>query len=261
LTIKNVALDRLREDKIVVGLNARHSRTSEAPAIFRDCGFHFLFLDDEHSPLPSGAAYEMNLAAIRVGITPLMRVRRNEAPDIACHFSNGALGVIVPHVDNREQAERAARACRFPPRGELSVPGYLPQLGYTGIPAHEATHRLNELHLVVAMIESAEAIDKVDEIAAVDGIDVVFIGLHDTTHALGLQGQYAHPRITEAIDRVCTAARRHGKAAGIGGVKENAMWQRCVEQGMRFLLIENDLHMLVARATERARWFNGLKPS
>ena len=254
----NPALERLRAGQLIVGLNARHSRTSEFAAIARDCGYHFLFLDDEHSPLPTGQAYEMALAAIRVGLTPLVRARRNDAPDIACHLSNGALGIFVPHVDDRAAAERAARSCRFPPRGDLSVPGYLPQLGYTGVPAHEATRRLNDLFMVVAMIESGAAIDAIDEIASVDGIDVLFIGLHDLTHEIGLAGQYTDPRVTAALEAVCAAAQRHGKVVGIGGVKDNAMWERCVAMGMRMLLIENDLHMLVHRMTERARYFNAI---
>ncbi len=256
--VRNHALDRLRRGELAIGLNARHSRTSEIAAIVKDCGYHFVFLDDEHSPLPSGVAYDISLAAIRVGLTPLVRVRRNSPPDIACHLSNGALGVFVPHVDNRQQADEAAASSRFAPRGMLSVPGYLPQLGYTGIPAHEATERMNDLFMVVAMIESAEGIANVDAIAAVPGIDVLFMGLHDITHDLNLQGQYDHPRVTAAIEAVCAAAKRHGKVAGIGGVKQNEMWQRCVATGMRMLLIENDLHMLVHRMTERARYFNGI---
>ena len=256
--VGNTALDRLRRGDVTVGLNIRHSRTPEAAAIFKDCGFHFLFIDDEHSPLPSGTAYELSLAAVRAGITPIVRARRNDPADIGCHFSNGALGVFVPHVENREEAERAARSSRFAPRGNLSVPGFLPQLGYTGIPAHEATRRLNDLHIVVAMIESGIAVANVEEIAAVEGIDVLFMGLHDLTHDLGLQGQYDHPDIQDAMRRVAEAARRNGKASGLGGAKTNELWHRAVDFGMRFLLVENDLHMLVARATERARYFNGL---
>src|SRR5690606_6833187 len=117
---------------------------------------------------------------------------------------------------------------------------------------------LNDLFMVVAMIESGKALSNVDEIAAVEGVDVLFMGLHDITHDLGLQGQYDHPSIIAAIERVCAAAKRHGKAAGIGGVKENRMWESCVKAGMRLLLVENDLHMLVARLTERARYFNAI---
>lgn len=251
-------IDRLKAGKLVIGLNARHSRTAEAAAIFKDCGYDFLFLDDEHSPIPSGIAYELSLAAVRNGITPMVRARRNEPADIGCHFSNGALGVFVPHVEDRADAERAVRSSRFAPRGNLSVPGFLPQLGYTSIPAHEATARLNEMHVVAVMIESGEAISNIDNIAAVNGVDVLFMGLHDITHDLGLQGQYESPRIKEAIVQVCQAARRNGKYAGIGGVKSNSMWEFCVAQGMRFLLVENDLHMLVARATERARYFKSI---
>src|SRR5690606_39793508 len=96
---RSYAIGRRRAGKLVVGLNARHSRTPEIAAIMRDCGYHFVFLDQEHSPIPAGLAYDISLAAIRVGLAPLVRVRQNAPPDIGSQLSNGALGVFVPHVE------------------------------------------------------------------------------------------------------------------------------------------------------------------
>ena len=256
--VRNHALERLRQGQMILGMNARHSRTSEIAAILKGCGYHWLFLDDEHSPIPMDRAYDISLAAIRIGLTPCVRARTNHPAEIGRHLSNGALGVIIPHVNTAEEALHAARSCRFPPRGELSVPGAFPQFGYPGIPAHHATAAMNDLVMVVVMIESQEAVDNVDAIAAVDGADVLFVGLHDLTHEMGVPGEYGHERVVAAIDRVCKAARANGKFAGIGGVKENEMWGRYVKMGMRMILAENDLTMLVARASERATFFLSL---
>jgi 2-keto-3-deoxy-L-rhamnonate aldolase RhmA len=258
IEVSNEALERLRRGEIALGMNVRHSRTSEIAWLLKGCGYHWVFMDDEHSPIPVDRAYDIGLTAMRIGLTPCMRVRTNQPHEIARHLSNGAMGIIVPHVESAEEAECAARACRFPPRGDLSVPGAFPQFGYPTIAAHEATRRMNDLAMVVVMIESGRALEEVEAIAAVEGVDVLFIGLHDLTHDLGLPGQYGHPRVLSAIDRVVAAAGQHGRFAGIGGVKENAMWADCVGRGVRFLLAENDLTMLAARAAERAAFFNGL---
>lgn len=258
IDLKNAALERLREGKIAVGMNVRHSRTSEIAWILKGCGYHFVFLDDEHSPIPVDRSYDISLAAMRVGVTPCVRVRKNLPHEIGRHMSNGALGVFVPHVDSAAEAESAARSVRFPPAGDLSVPGAFPQFGYPTIAAHEATRRLNELVMVITMIESQKAVDDVEAIAATEGVDVLFVGLHDLTHDLGLAGQYTHPRIIEALTRIEAAARGNGKFAGIGGVKTNEMWAECASMGFRFLLAENDLTMFTARASERATFFSSL---
>ncbi len=255
MEISNNALERLRQGRVALGMNARHSRTTEIASILKGCGYHWIFLDDEHSPMPVDRAYEISLASIRIGLTPCVRVRANLPHEIGRHMSNGALGIFIPHVNNAEEASRAARSCRFPPAGELSVPGAFPQFGYPGIQAHYATAAMNELIMVIVMIESQEAVDNAEAIAAVDGVDVMFIGLHDFTHEMGIQGQYGHPRAVNAVEKICKAARANGKHAGIGGVKENSMWEQYIKMGMRMILAENDLTMLVARAKERADFF------
>lgn len=112
--------------------------------------------------------------------------------------------------------------------------------------------------MVVAMIESERAVANAAEIAAVDGIDGLFIGASDLTFDLGIPSEYAHERVTAAVDTVCRAARERDKFAGIGGIQQDDDWRRYAELGIRMILSENDLSLLVARATERAQFFTGL---
>ena len=231
---------RLREDKLVIGCNIRHSRTSEIGAILRHCGYDWMMTDFEHSPMSTERAYDLHLGAIRAGIMPIARPQRNEPAEIASHLSNGALGVLVPHVNTPDEAARAARSSRYAPKGELSVPGSLPQISYQPGGLDALTRRFNEEVFVVAMIESAEAISHVDAIAATDGIDCVYIGASDLSFDLGIPSMYGHELISDAVKRTCVAARRHGKIAGIGGPRAPSDWSRYVDEGMRFLLTEND---------------------
>ena len=249
---------RLAADQVVLGLNARHSRTSEIGAILAACGYSWFFVDNEHSPIPTGVAYEMCLGAIRAGITPFARARVNEAAEIGSWLNNGAMGIFVPHVNTPADAARSARASRYPPDGEMAAPGLVAQRGYDPIPLPEATAWFNENVTVVAMIESEEAVANAEAIAAVDGVDALFIGASDLTFDMGIHSEYGHERVAEAVDAVCRAARGTGKIAGMGGVRENADWARYVASGMRMLLTENDLSLLTARARERAQFFSGL---
>ncbi len=260
-TTATIATDfrsRLRNDEIVIGCNVRHSRTSEIGAILRHCGYHWMMTDFEHSPMSTERAYDLQLGAIRAGVLPIARPQRNDPAEIASHLSNGALGVMVPHVNNLEEAQRAARSSRYPPQGVLSVPGSIPQLTYE--PGHLArlAQRFNDEVFVVAMIESEEAVGNVDAIAGVSGIDCLYIGASDLSFDLGIPSEYGHPRVIDAVRSTCDAARHHGKVAGIGGPRDPADWRRYTQLGMRFLLTENDLSMLISKMTERASFYTGL---
>lgn len=249
--------ERLREGKLCLGLNTPHSRTPEIAPILRTCGFHWMLIDAEHHPMPMGRAYEIALAAIRAGIFPFVRPRTNSAHEIGAHLTNGALGVLVPHVNTEEQAVAAARASRYSPRGDLSVPGVITQFGYD-VPLTEAAERFNREALCITIIESREAVSNVEKIAAVDGIDGLLVGMSDLTFEMGIPGGYGHPDTQAAVERVCRAAKAQGKFVGMGGVKAPEDWKRYMKMGVRMVMTENDLSMLIARMKDRAAYFSDL---
>ena len=251
---------RLAKGEVLVGCNVRHSRTAEIGAILADCGFSWIMLDNEHSPMASHLAYDIGLGAIRAGVLPLARVRANDPAEIGSCLTNGALGVIVPHVNSGEEALAAVRASRFPPMGELSVPGTLPQFGYKKTLA-ETTKLFNEEAVTAVMVESREALKNLEAIAATPGADVLFIGASDLIYDLGFPGGYDRPEMTDAVTRICAAAKQHGKIVGMGGIRDDALWPRMIGLGVRMVLTENDLSMLIRRATERAQFFRSLQPS
>ena len=250
---------RLAQGELMLGCNVRHSRTPEIGAILRDCGYSWLMLDNEHSPMTPHLAYDIALGALRAGLLPLARVRHNDEAEIASWLTNGALGVIVPHVETPAAALRASRAARYPPEGVLSVPGTIPQFGY-GLSLADAARRFNAEAVTVLMIESEAAVEAVEAIAATPQADVLFVGSSDLVFSMGLPGGYEHPRYLAALERVAAAARRHGKAFGVGGVGRDAQWDAVLALGARLVLTENDLSMLVNRARERAAFFQARLP-
>jgi 2-keto-3-deoxy-L-rhamnonate aldolase RhmA len=252
---------RLARNEMVLGLNTPLSRTPEIGPIARAGGYHWMLIDDEHHPMPSDLAYNIALSAIRAGIMPIARPRSNSPHDIGACLTNAALGVAVPHVNTEAQAIAAARACYYPPLGDLSVPGVIVQLGYDRYSLDEAAAAFNREVVCIVMIESREAVANVEAIAAVPGVHGLLIGASDLCFEMGLPGAYGDPRMVDAVRSVCNAARANSKFVGMGGPKNPADWKRYIDCGVRMVMTENDLAMLIARMKERTRYFLDLGQS
>jgi 2-keto-3-deoxy-L-rhamnonate aldolase RhmA len=241
---------RLATGGLAVGSNIRLGRSAEIGPILAASGLHWILLDQEHAPLSPHIAGDIALAALRAGLLPVVRPRSHDAEEIAGLLTGGALGVLVPHVDTPLQAASVARAARFAPRGRLSVPGTLPHFGYD-LSLREACDTFNEEVVVLAMIESGEALRNLDAIAATPGLDGLFIGASDLLWDLGLPGRYSAPELQAAVKAVCRAAQRNGLVAGMGGPKDEAPWPGFLRAGMRVILTENDLSLLMRGARDR----------
>ena len=160
------------------------------------------------------------------------------------------MGVIVPHVDTAEEAKQIVAACLFRPLGERGVSGAAPQLGFKTIPFAEMRRQLNEETLVVVQIESPEAVENADAIAAVPGVDVLLVGTNDLSAAMGIDGQADHPQIEAAYRKVVAAAKRHGKQVGTAGARNQAVVRHLLEMGVRFVGCGSDLSMIIKGATQ-----------
>lgn len=246
---------RMEAGVIALGCNVRFSRSPEVGALLAASGMQWIMLDFEHSPASPHLASDIALGALRAGVVPLARPSSHDPREIAGLLTNGALGLIVPHVDTPAQAAAVAAAARFAPRGVLSVPGSLPHFGYA-LSLAEACARFNDAVMVLAMIESAEALDNAPAIAAVPGIDGLFIGASDLLWATGNPGDYAGPVLRDAMHRVARAARDAGKFSGMGGPRDEAVWQEAIAAGIRFVMTENDLGLLMRGARDRAAFFD-----
>ncbi|MFC7556077.1 HpcH/HpaI aldolase/citrate lyase family protein [Pseudoroseomonas wenyumeiae] len=245
---------RMAAGQLALGSNLRLSRSAEAGPILAACGFHWAMLDFEHSPASPHLAHDIALSAIRAGILPMARPSSHDPHEIAGLLTNGALGLVVPHVDTPEQAAAVAIAARFAPRGNLSVPGTVAHFGYDKSLA-EACRIFNEVVVVVVMIESRAAVANVEAIAAVPGVDGLFIGGSDLLWDLGLPGQYDAPALRDAVERTCAAAARNGLFAGMGGPRDEGPWQGFLGAGMRMILTENDLSLMMRGARDRRAFF------
>jgi 2-dehydro-3-deoxyglucarate aldolase len=219
--------------------------TPTVAEILADAGFDWLFLDGEHGPLETRELLAL-LQTVGNRIPCLVRVPAGEETPIKKALDLGAAGVIVPQVNTREQAERAVRFARYAPHGARGV-GIARAHGY-GLRFAPYLATADEQTTVVVQAEHIQAVENIETIVAVPGIDAVLIGPYDLSASLGLMGQIDHPTVTQAIDRVTAVCRKAGLPLGIFGVTPDAV-RPYAERGYTLLVAATDT-LLLGRAAQ-----------
>jgi staphyloferrin B biosynthesis citrate synthase len=247
----NPAKERMRSGDVALGLIVRLARSGDIARVAKTSGHDFIFIDGQHAIFTRETVGHIAQAALGCGVAPLVRVRSCDDPDIPVLLDNGVTGIIVPDVNTAAEAERAVRAAKYAPIGRRSVGGGSTVFDHAAIPLADSIRILNELTLVVCMIETRRGLENVDEIAAVDGVDVLHVGCSDLSVALGKPGEYGDPEITAALERVIEAANRHGKYAGLGGDRDLERQVGYIRKGVRFVTTQADLALLLAAASQK----------
>ena len=243
---ENPVRRRLRESQPVFGCTIT-TTSLDVAARAASAGFHFLWLELEHSPLTLETVRNMVLATRDLPAVPFARVPVTETWTAKRVLDAGVHGVVFPFVSTPALARQAAEACRYPPSG---CRGSGASLATASWPEPDGYYDSADRNIVVVvMVEEVAALAHIDEIASTPGVDVMFIGTSDFSFSLGLRGQRQHPRVEEAAGTVLAAARRHGKSAGRpAGSPEQT--QRYIEQGFLFFQAPSDLALLEAGAQQ-----------
>jgi 2-keto-3-deoxy-L-rhamnonate aldolase RhmA len=257
--VTNFAKRKLAEKKLALGFGVNHLRGPATGMIAAAAGYDWLFIDMEHGAMSVDDATRISIAALSQGVTPIVRVCKDALFEGTRCLDNGAMGVVVPHVDTAEEAKVVADAYRYPPIGQRSWGGAPAQYGYLAPNNAQAQKELNEAVLVSVMIETPQAVENAEAIAAVPGVDVLLIGTSDLTATMGISGQIAHPDVRRAYERVGAACAKHGKTLGMGGVYDETTAKDYIGLGAQFLLSGNDHSFLMAGAAARAKFLRGLE--
>jgi 2-keto-3-deoxy-L-rhamnonate aldolase RhmA len=217
-----------------------------AAEICGQVGFDWVLVDLEH-----GASTESDLvphlqALAHTGAAPIVRVEANERPRFTRALDAGAEGIMVPRVDSAADARRAVSHLRYPPAGVRGVALMNRAMSFGAI-ASRPLAELDEQFVGIVQIESESALADAADIAAVDGVDCLFVGPSDLTQSLGIFGQLDHPRFVEAIEAVRTAAVGSGKAAGILA-RSPVEARGYIGRGYTFVGIGSDSAFLVGSA-------------
>jgi 2-keto-3-deoxy-L-rhamnonate aldolase RhmA len=221
-------------------LAIRSSRTADIVRIAKSTGYHAIMVDLEHSTMPLDVAASLCTTAGDLGLFPFVRVQEREYGALGPLLDCGAQGIIAPRVETAAEAATIARACRFAPRGQRS----------------QIATALDDATVVQILIETPAGVANADEIAAVDGVDMLAFGANDFTAELGVPGHYGDQRVTEAIAALAEACKRHDKPLMVGGIPDPARLDSLAPLGICPLrLTGTDTDMLYAGAAARAERF------
>ncbi len=257
--ITNRVKEQLEKGELAIGLGLRQSRTMDTGRILAACDFDFAFIDMEHGSMDVDLAAQLSVACHDAGVAPIVRVPGYEHYHATRVLDAGALGITFPHVDTAEHARELVSNCKYPPMGHRSVAGSPPQLRFAQIPLAEAAELVNQNTTIVIMVETPLAIENVDAIAAVEGVDVVMIGSNDLMMEMGKPQQFGGPELEAAMQAVIDACKKHGKHPGYGGVYDEENSRKFIEMGMRFILSGGDLNLLMAGARARSGFMRSIK--
>jgi 4-hydroxy-2-oxoheptanedioate aldolase len=258
--VRNNVREKLARDEVVASMTVRLVRNIEIARIAKTCGFDTLYIDVEHSPFSLDATSQICMAALEIGITPFVRVPSNGPEFISRVLDGGAMGIIAPHIRSAREAAAVVRYAKFPPFGDRSAGGPLPQTQFRSFPVAEANEVMNEATTVAVMMETKAALDSVEDIAAVPGIDMLFIGTNDLCCELGIAGQFGHEMVRDAYRRTIAACRKHGKHVGVGGLAgRQDLVAEFVALGARYVSTGSDLSFLLEAAAQRAKFVGELK--
>jgi 4-hydroxy-2-oxoheptanedioate aldolase len=225
-----------------------------AADIVRDCGFDWLLLDTEHSPneIPDLLG---ELQAVDGGpATPIVRPAWNDIVLIKRCLDIGALALLVPYVQNPAEAKSAVAAVRYPPRGVRGVASASRASRY-GRTTDYLKKADTEICLLV-QVETRAALDELEAIASVEGVDGVFIGPSDLSASLGHVGNPAHPDVQKALQEAVTRLKAVGKPAGILTGNEDEI-RRYIGWGYTFVAVGSDVGLLARGADALAKKFKG----
>jgi 2-keto-3-deoxy-L-rhamnonate aldolase RhmA len=247
---------RLRAGDVALGMNVRLARSPDIARIAKASGHDFIFIDTQHSIFNLESIQHIAHTALALGISPLVRVKGIDDPDVSLLLDNGVTGIVYPDISTADQARRAVEICRFAPLGKRGVVGGYPHFNYGSVPLTQSLPELDEACLLVLMIETAEGLANIEEICAVPGIDVIHMGTNDFAVNIGKAGQFEDPEVVAAQARVIEVARRHGKFAGCGGNRNVERQLNAVRGGAQFLTTQTDIGFLMAAAQQ---WVGGVR--
>lgn len=223
----------LAEDGPAIGVFVRMP-SLEVVEMCGHAGCDFIIVDGEHAPLGWERIAALMMAAENAGMTPLIRVSNGTRDLISRGLDAGAHGVMVPQIESAQAARDAVAATTYGPGGTRGTAGNA-RTGYGMVMGYgDYVGPANDAKVVVIQIESAAGVENIEAIAAVEGIDCLFVGLTDLSVNLGHPGDYSHPEVEKHLDRVIAAAATRGIPIGVPAA-DSAMASRYIERGARLV--------------------------
>ncbi len=251
----------LRQGRPVFGTMVAMCRTPDVMCLLAHAGMDFTLIDTEHGAFTTESVADLCRAARGVGLSAILRVPGRGSTYVSRSLDIGANGLMMPRIETADEAAEVVKWAKYRPLGNRGLA--LGGAGRDYLPAPypmAAMLEANESTILVIQIESKEAVERIDEIAAVPGIDVLLIGPYDLSASFDVPGQFDHPDVVEAIRKVVAAGRKYGVASGIhaGNAAECLFWR---DEGMTFLASSSEAGMISSGLSAMRREFDASDPN
>jgi 2-keto-3-deoxy-L-rhamnonate aldolase RhmA len=232
----------LAAGKPAFGTMLQEMTSTVLPILLANAGFDFAFIDMEHGPYSLESASELIRTLRLSGLTPLVRVPDGQYHLIARVLDAGSEGFMVPRVETREQVEYVVSCAKYPPQGKRGASIMKGHNDFQKAELHEFTQTMNRENLVILQIERKEAVEQIDDLLSVPGVDAIVFGPKDLALSLGRPEDFNDPVTQAAMERVLLACRLHGIYAGLHTPQIEVLleWQR---KGVNFLTWSSDIDM------------------
>jgi len=245
----NTTRERLAKGETVYGCGLQVYRAPEIPRAFAAAGFDYVFIDMEHGSFNLETAHDMIISCKLAGITPIVRVGELQYTLCARLLDQGAQGIILPRVEDPKVLEQALSWLRFPPLGVRGFGINPTMVDYEARTMPEIIEHQNREALCVVQFETVRAVEVADELLSLKGFDVMMIGPADLSIALGVPGQFDHPKMIDTIDSVIDKCNKHGVVPGIQ-TRSVAMAKQWRDRGMRFIGVAAEHVFLLEKCRE-----------
>ena len=243
----NKTKEKLQNGEPVLGVivNGNYPQLVEIIGLL---GYDYIFIDMEHSTVSFPEMENVIRAAELRGLTSIVRVSDHNPQTILKTLDAGAQGLIVPHVNTKEQAEAVVRAAKFAPLGDRGLGSSRYQEYGMGKKRQELFDECNAETLVIPIMESAEALKNAEEIMQVEGVDGFSVGTSDLAMDMGLANDTSHPDVIAAQDKLAELAKKYGKFTG-GPIRSDADYKTLIGKGINFLMV--NIHSFIRNEGKR----------
>ena len=243
---ENFIKKALEEGQVVIGGSVSQLKGVVIPQLYASAGLQFIYIDMQHSAYTVGDVLELAVGARAAGIDNFVRVPSPDPSLITRLLDSGVQGVMIPDL---KTPDAVVKAVKYPPEGTRSIALRRMHTDFQKLDAVEMTRRSNEQTLIIIQIENKSALDRVEEIAKIEGIDVLWVGPNDLSESLGHLGQTDHPEVLSAIEKIIDTCLEAGIFFGMTLPPNLRNAEKWLKRGLRLVSYSNDIELIVGGAS------------
>lgn len=240
----NLMKQALQTGQPVIGTMLVEMRQPAVMQLLKNAGFDVVIIDNEHGPFSIETIADLTRTARYLGLTPIVRVPDLAYPYLAQSLDSGAQGIMLPRVYGPEQVHEAVEIIKYPPLGRRGCALSRGQTGFRSGPLAETMATANQESMLIVQIETKEAVENIEAIVSISGVDIALIGPTDLSISLGVPGELTSPLLHQAIETMLAACQQYNvfPAIHINDVEQAAYWAK---KGMRFISSSAETGLLV----------------